>query len=439
MYLLNIQRIEMYINALSNYTFVDINKNVLEISSIIYIYLIELIKKLEDNYSYAIIFHDIINKYCTDNNLNEITHDKYEIVGLNLCKPLFSSLMNMFTNVILLSNNTDVKIKAIDIIRKLFIYTNINISRPFMLKISGILIRILTNKFIEQAKFYIFSTFEVIIKKASDYVKPLIPQLQTCIIKSLNNENLKNQIIHILNIISEKKLSRVDLLINDLLNNINVQINLQISITILMILSNILNNGDINIKNILIKIINCVKPLFNHTNKDISFHSTKIYILLIFLHIPKKKEYLEPILSFKNILDTTSYYFLLHISEINNVYDILKKENFIDTFKEIYLHMIKEEVNSLQNICYQIFYNLTKYNYDNNDCLLFLYSIINLLKLPTFIMISIEIHRYYFKAVKNIFKKRNDIYKENVKNFMIIMDNILLALFNNIPAFKLLV
>ncbi|CRH02301.1 conserved Plasmodium protein, unknown function [Plasmodium relictum] len=433
--ILNIYRITVYLNYLSNYTLIDLNKNVLDISSTIYVYLIELIKKLDNNYSYIDLFNSIINKYCTDNNLKEIPDDKYEIVGLNLNKRLFASFINMFTNVILLSTNSDIKIKAIDILRKLFVYTNTEVSNFFILKISGILIRILTNKYIEQAKYYIFSTFEVLIKKGSNYIKPLIPQLQTCIIKSLNNEKLKNQIIHILNIISEKKLSKVDLLINDLLNNINTQVNVQTSITILMILSNILNTADVNVKNILNKIINSIKTLFNHSNKEISFYSCKVYILLIFFHIQNKKQYLESILTLKSTLDINTYHFMLHISEINNFYDILKKENLLDTFKQLYIHMLKDEINSLQIICYQIFYNLSRYD---DDCLLFIYNIINYLKLPPLIMISIELHRYYFKGLKNIFKKKANIYKENIPNFFIIIDNIFLALFNTLPVFKLL-
>ncbi|SCP03166.1 conserved Plasmodium protein, unknown function [Plasmodium malariae] len=433
--LLNVNRIDRYLNFLSNYTLVDINIEVLEISSLIYMYLIEMARKLDSKYTFVYTFHSIINKYTTDSNLNEIPEDKYEIVGLNVCERLFSSFINIFTDVILLSTNSDIKIKSIEILRKLFLYTNSEITNPFILKISGILIRVLTNKYIEQAKIFIFSTFEILIKKGSNHIKPLVPQLQTCIIKSLNNDKLKNQIIHILNIISEKKLSRVDLLVNDLLNNINIQINLQQSVTILMILSNILNNSDVNLKNILNKIINLIKPLFDHSNNDVRFYSCKIYVLLIIFHLPGKKQYLESVLYVKPTLDVTSYYFMLHISEVSNFYDILKKENSLDAFKQLYEQMLKEEINSLQNICYNIFYNLSKCD---DDCISYIYSIISYLKLPPLIMISKEIHQNYFKGIKHIFNKKPDIYHENIPNFLIILDNVLLALTNTGQVFKLM-
>ncbi|CAD2103541.1 conserved Plasmodium protein, unknown function [Plasmodium vinckei lentum] len=435
--ILNEYRIEIYLTSLSKYAFVDINKNVLEISCTIYMYLIELVKKIDSSYSYIDTFYSIINKYSTDSNFNEIPDDNYELVGLNLNKPLFSSFINLFTNVILLSPNSDIKIKAIDTLRKLFLYTNKDISSGFILKTSGALIRILTNKYIEQAKIYIFSTFEVLIKKGSNYIKPLIPQLQTCIIKSLNNEKLKKPIIHILNIISEKKLTRGDLLVNDLLNNINVQISLHQSMTILMVLSNILNNSDLNIKNILNKIITCIKPLFNHANNEISFYSCKIYVLLCLFHAPNKKQYLEGILplSTKDNIEATTHYFMLHLSEVNNFYDILKKDNFLDNFKTLYINMLKDGNTNLQNINFQIFYNLSKCD---DDCLAFIFNNLNLLKLPPFVMISIETHRYYFKAIKNMFKKKPDIYMTNIPNFLIVVENLLMCISTTIPAFKLL-
>ncbi|CDU20409.1 translational activator GCN1, putative [Plasmodium yoelii] len=435
--ILNEYRIETYLTALSKYAFVDINKNVLEIACVIYMYLIELVKKIDSSYSYIDTFYSIINKYSTDSNFNEIPDDKYELVGLNLNKPLFSTFINLFTNVILLSPNSDIKIKAIDTLRKLFLYTNKEISSGFILKTSGALIRILTNKYIEQAKIYIFSTFEVLIKKGSNYIKPLIPQLQTCIIKSLNNEKLKKPIIHILNIISEKKLTRGDLLVNDLLNNINVQISLHQSMTILMVLSNILNNSDLNIKNILNKIITCIKPLFNHANNEISFYSCKIYVLLCLFHAPNKKQYLEGILplSSKDNIEATTHYFMLHLSEVNNFYDILKKDNLLDNFKTLYINMLKDGNTNLQNIIFQIFYNLSKCD---DDCLIFIFNNLNLLKLPPFVMISIEIHRYYFKAIKNIFKKKPDIYMTNIPNFLIVIENLLMCTSTTIHAFKLL-
>ncbi|SBS97893.1 conserved Plasmodium protein, unknown function [Plasmodium ovale curtisi] len=433
--MLNVYRIENYITVLSNYALVDINKNVLCMGAIIYMYLTELIKKIDGSQNFVHTFHSIMNKYTTDSNFNEIPDDTYEIVGLNMNQKLFTVLITTFTNVILSSTNSDIKIKAIDIVRKLYLYTNTEVSNTLILKTSGVLIRVLTNKYIEQAKVNIFSTFDVLIKKGSNFIKPLIPQLQTCIIKSLNNDKLKNQIIHILNTISEKKLSRADLLVNDLLNNINIQFNLQQSITILMILSNILNTPDFNVKNAMNKIINLIKTLFTHHNKEISFYSCKIYILLVVLHLPNKRLYLEPILTEKSVLDITTYHFLLHLSAINNIYDILAKESLLDNFKQLYVQMMNDDKSSLQNISYHIFYNLSK---QDEDSAVFIYNYINYLKLPPLIMISIEIHRFYFKGLKNIFKKHPDIYRENVSNFLFILDNVLLALSSAVHAFKLL-
>ncbi|GAB68720.1 hypothetical protein PCYB_141480 [Plasmodium cynomolgi strain B] len=430
-------RIITYISMISKYALIDINKKVLEIASIIYMYLIELIKIEDSNCSYVETFHGIINKYSSDSNFVQVPDGKYEIVGLNMNKKLFASLVGMCTHVILLSTNPNVKIKAIDIVRMIFLYTNKEVSSPQILKVSGILIRVLTNKYIDQAKIYIFSTFEVLIRKGSNFIRPLIPQLQTCIIKSLSNEKLKNQIIHILNIISEKKLSRVDLLINDLLNNINIQTNPQQSVTIFMILSNILSSPDVNIKNILNKIINSVKPNFVHSNWNISFYACKIYVLLIFFHLPNKRQYLESILvAEKATIDFSTYYFVLHMSEISNFYDILKRENMTECFKQVYEHMLKDEINSLQNISYQIFYNMSKHD---DECISFVYGLFPHLKLPPMAVISVEIHRYYFKGLRNIFKKCPGIYKESELNFLLVVDNLHLALSNTVQVFKSLV
>ncbi|KJP90100.1 hypothetical protein AK88_00269 [Plasmodium fragile] len=433
-HILQSYRVITYISMMSKYALIDINKKVLEIASIIYVYLIEVIKMLDNSCAYVENFQDIINKYSSDSNLVPVPDGKYEIVGLNMSKKLFASLVGMCTHVILLTTNPNVKIKAIDIIRMIFLYTTREVSCPQILKVSGILIRVLTNKYIEQAKIYIFSTFEVLIRKGSNFIRPLIPQLQTCIIKSLNNEKLKNQIIHILNMISEKKLSRVDLLINDLLNNINIQTNPQQSITIFMILSNILSSPDVNIKNILNKIINSVKSNFVHSNWNISYYACKIYVLLIFYHLPNKKQYLESILvAEKAKIDCSTYYFVLHISEINNFYEILKRENMTECFKEVYEHILKDEINSLQNISYQIFYNMTK---QDEECISFVYGLVPYLKLPPMTVISVEIHRYYFKGLRNIFKSCPDIYKENKPNFLLVLDNLHLALSNTIQVFK---
>ncbi|CAA9990654.1 conserved Plasmodium protein, unknown function [Plasmodium knowlesi strain H] len=433
-HILHSDRIITYLSKISKYALIDINKKVLEIGSIIYMYLIELIKMLDSNYCYVETVQDVINKYSSDSNLAQVPDGKYEIVGLNMNKKLFASLVGMCTHVILMSTNPNVKIKAIDIVRMIFLYTNKEVSSPQILKVSGILIRVLTNKYIEQAKIYIFSTFEVLIRKGSNFIRPLIPQLQTCIIKSLSNEKLKNQIIHILNIISEKKLSRVDLLINDLLNNINIQTNPQQSITIFMILSNILSSPDVNIKNILNKIINSVKSNLVHSNLNISFYACKIYVLLIFFHLPNKKQYLESILvPEKERVDFSTYYFVLHISEISNFYDILKRENMMECFKQVYENILKDEINSLQNVSYQIFYNMSK---QDEECISFVYGLLPYLKLPPMTVISVEIHRYYFKGLRNIFKKYPGIYKENEPIFLLILDNLQLALSNTVQVFK---
>ncbi|ANQ10406.1 Uncharacterized protein PCOAH_00037760 [Plasmodium coatneyi] len=433
-HILHSYRIINYISRISKYALIDINKKVLEIASIIYMYLIEQIKVLDSNCSYVETFQDVINKYSSDRNFVQVPDGKYEIVGLNMNKKLFASLVGMCTHVILVSTNPNVKIKAIDIVRMIFLYTNREVSNPQILKVSGILIRVLTNKYIDQAKIYIFSTFEVLIRKGSNFIRPLIPQLQTCIIKSLSNEKLKNQIIHILNIISEKKLSRVDLLINDLLNNINIQTNPQQSITIFMILSNILSSPEVNIKNILNKIINSVKSNFVHSNWNISSLACKIYVLLIFFHLPNKRQYLESILiAEKAKIDFSTYYFVLHISEISNFYDILRRENMTECFKQVYENMLKDEINSLQNVSYQIFYNMSK---QDDECISFLYGLLPYLKLPPMTVISVEIHRYYFKGLKNIFKNCPLIYKENEANFLLILDNLHLALSNTVQVFK---
>lgn len=97
--------------------------------------------------------------------------------------------------------------------------------------------------------------------------------------------------------------------------------------------------------------------------------------------------------------------------------------------------MLKDGNTNLQNIIFQIFYNLSKCD---DDCLIFIFNNLNLLKLPPFVMISIEIHRYYFKAIKNIFKKKPDIYMTNIPNFLIVIENLLMCTSTTIHAFKLL-
>lgn len=70
-------------------------------------------------------------------------------------------------------------------------YSNAESLKPYVIKITGPLIRIVGDRFDSSVKAAILSTLSSLLKKASTSMKPFVPQLQTTFLKSLLDESVE--------------------------------------------------------------------------------------------------------------------------------------------------------------------------------------------------------------------------------------------------------
>ncbi|GLJ35635.1 hypothetical protein SUGI_0716270 [Cryptomeria japonica] len=123
----------------------------------------------------------------------------------------------------LMSGSAELREQAAEGLGELIDVTSENALKPFVVPITGPLIRIIGDRFPWQVKSAILSTLGILISKGGIALKPFLPQLQTTFIKCLQDNT---RIVRSSSALALGKLSalstRVDTLVNDLLSNLQV-------------------------------------------------------------------------------------------------------------------------------------------------------------------------------------------------------------------------
>lgn len=123
----------------------------------------------------------------------------------------------------LMSGSAELREQAAEGLGELIDVTSENALKPFVVPITGPLIRIIGDRFPWQVKSAILSTLGILISKGGISLKPFLPQLQTTFIKCLQDNT---RVVRSSSALALGKLSalstRVDPLVNDLLSNLQV-------------------------------------------------------------------------------------------------------------------------------------------------------------------------------------------------------------------------
>lgn len=123
----------------------------------------------------------------------------------------------------LMSGSAELREQAAEGLGELIDVTSENALKPFVVPITGPLIRIIGDRFPWQVKSAILSTLGILISKGGIALKPFLPQLQTTFVKCLQDNT---RVVRSSSALALGKLSalstRVDPLVNDLLSNLQV-------------------------------------------------------------------------------------------------------------------------------------------------------------------------------------------------------------------------
>lgn len=123
----------------------------------------------------------------------------------------------------LMSGSAELREQAAEGLGELIDVTSENALKPFVVPITGPLIRIIGDRFPWQVKSAILSTLGILISKGGISLKPFLPQLQTTFVKCLQDNT---RVVRSSSALALGKLSalstRVDPLVNDLLSNLQV-------------------------------------------------------------------------------------------------------------------------------------------------------------------------------------------------------------------------
>jgi len=123
--------------------------------------------------------------------LSDIAFDQYElkkrdsVAGFNLKKGIAPLLPMMQYG--LMHGSSSVRVDAADGLSDLIRLTNEAALGPFVIKITGPLIRIVGDRFPADVKTAILNTLYLLLVKAGKHLKPFIPQLQSTMIKALSD------------------------------------------------------------------------------------------------------------------------------------------------------------------------------------------------------------------------------------------------------------
>jgi len=146
---------------------------------------------------------------------NDQARSDYTLPGLNLPKGL-EPFLPIYQYALMNGTSVQRESAALGLGELIGLTSNASL-RPFVIKITGPLIRIVGDRFPAEVKVAILSTLSKLLEKSGALLRPFLPQLQTTFVKSLNSEDAG---VRSTGAIALRKLlvigNRVDPLINDL-------------------------------------------------------------------------------------------------------------------------------------------------------------------------------------------------------------------------------
>ncbi|KAK3256440.1 eIF-2-alpha kinase activator GCN1 [Cymbomonas tetramitiformis] len=142
------------------------------------------------------------------------------VPGLCLPKSL-SPLLPIYLQGVLVGSSSEVRESAAEGIGELVEVTSEDSVKPFVVQITGPLIRVIGDKFPWQVKAAILQTLAIMIRKGGKSLKPFLPQLQTTFMKCLQDgaPTVRRRAAFALGLLMQLQ-PRVDPVVNDLLAGI---------------------------------------------------------------------------------------------------------------------------------------------------------------------------------------------------------------------------
>eukprot|EP00252_Welwitschia_mirabilis_P007794 TRINITY_DN19495_c0_g1_i1.p1 TRINITY_DN19495_c0_g1~~TRINITY_DN19495_c0_g1_i1.p1 ORF type:complete len:999 (+),score=244.81 TRINITY_DN19495_c0_g1_i1:58-2997(+) len=144
----------------------------------------------------------------------------------------------------LMSGSADLREQAAEGLGELIDVTSETALKPFVVPITGPLIRIIGDRFPWQVKSAILSTLGILISKGGIALKPFLPQLQTTFLKCLqdNTRIVRSSSARALGKLSSLS-TRVDPLVNDLLSNLQAATDSGVKEAVLVALHGVLKHA----------------------------------------------------------------------------------------------------------------------------------------------------------------------------------------------------
>jgi len=175
------------------------------------------------------------------NIVNEPEEPLTSLPGLSMKKGL-APLLPMFQHG-LLNGSPSLRKDAAEGLGEMIELTQEKFLAPFVIKITGPLIRIVGDRFPPEVKAAILGTLGLLINKSGRYLKPFLPQLQTTFLKALNDSSSVVRDCGGTALISLMTQSRrVDPVITELATNIETKPSIGVKTSMLTALSGVLSN-----------------------------------------------------------------------------------------------------------------------------------------------------------------------------------------------------